>query len=364
MPPRSSGASWLVLVTEAFGGKGGIAQFNRDFLRALDRTGACDKVVVVPRLGSGLVPADCLSLNQRRARFGRLRYGLDALQSALASRPQVVMSGHLYHGPLASLLARITGARLVSVLHGTEIWSPINARHLDPLKRSELVVCVSNDTRKRCVEQVGDEHQRKVKVLPNTIEDRFSPGDRKAARARFALDDLPVLLTVGRLDDRHGYKGHDRIIPIVAQLKAKGRCVRYLIAGDGPDRPRLEALAASAGVSDLVAFLGYVPDDALPDLYRAADQFALPSTGEGFGIVYIEAMACGTPAIGLDIGGAREALEGLGKAVSEEVFPDELMRLLAGRKQDRQALAEATRSRFGPAIFEKRVDDIVSKHLS
>jgi len=84
--------------------------------------------------------------------------------------------------------------------------------------------------------------------------------------------------------------------------------VVYPIVGDGDDRPRFEALAASTGVADRIRFLGPVPPEALPDRYRMTDLFVLPSTGEGFGIAFLEAMACGTPVLGLNVAGAKDAL--------------------------------------------------------
>lgn len=352
--------SCLALVTEAFGGTGGIAQFNRDFLRAVERSGFVESVVTLPRLGLGSAPPDYPRLRQVPPRFNRFGYSIGAVGAAIGQPVDVVISGHLYHGPLARRIADLKSARLVSVLHGTEIWKPVRKKHLYPLKGSDLVVCVSEDTKHRYLDQAGHEYEADVVVLPNTVDDRFTPGDRRAARARFGLDHLKVVLTVGRLDDRNGYKGHDRIIPVLARLKEQGRHVRYLIAGDGPDRLRLERLVSEAGLSDLVAFLGYVPHDSLPDLYRAVDLFALPSTGEGFGIVYLEAMACGTPAIGLDVGGAKEALEGLGVAVAEDDFEEALKRLLTSPALDRNYLANATTARFGKKIFAKKVQKILS----
>lgn len=350
--------SYLVLVTEAFGGTGGIAQFNRDFLRAIERSGAVESLVVLPRLGHGVAPPEFPQMQQEVPRFNRVSYAMHAVRTAFVQKSDVVISGHIYHGPLASRIAAMRGARLVSVLHGTEIWSPLKKTHLAPLQKSDLVVCVSEDTRSRYLAQAGRQYMSKALVLHNMVEDRFTPGDRKAARRRIGLNDRKVILTVGRLDNRNGYKGHDRIFPVLARLREQGQEVCYLIAGDGPDRARLEKLVAQKGLTELVTFLGYVPDEALPDLYRAADVFALPSTGEGFGIVFIEAMACGTPAIGLDIGGASAALAGCGQAVSEQDFEESLMAMLQCSSQDPEWRSAAVRSQFGRVAFEDRVKTI------
>ena len=117
-----------------------------------------------------------------------------------------------------------------------------------------------------------------------------------------------VLLTVGRLAATERYKGQDHVIAALSQLQAiESRDLIYLIAGEGDDRARLESLVAQHGVLDKVRFLGAIDNQALPDLYRAADLFVMPSTGEGFGISFVESMACGTPAFGLRDGGARDA---------------------------------------------------------
>lgn len=347
--------SCLALVTEAFNGKGGIAQFNRDLLRSLDRTGRVDRISIIPRLGDGKPPEEFRSLNQLKPRFNRIEYASISAIVALCKRTDLVLSGHLYHGALARQLALLTGARLVSVLHGTEVWCPLAPRYVEPLKKSDLVICVSEDTRQRLLDVVPCLPNDKVLVLHNTMEDRFKVRDRDAARMRFGLDGLPTVLTVGRLDGRDGYKGHDKIIPIIARLKEKGRRTRYLIAGEGSDRQRLEKQVNDHGLEDLVQFLGYVHDDLLPDLYCAADVFALPSTGEGFGIVFLEAMACGTPAIGLRIGGATEALGAFGHAVQESELEETLTALLEKPIAERECLSARVHAQFGRKAFEGRV---------
>jgi phosphatidyl-myo-inositol dimannoside synthase len=315
----------------------------------------------MPRLGNAKAPPEYPSLRQLKPRFNKFGYASSALTVALSLKPDIVLCGHLYHGPLARRLAGLTGARLVSVLHGTEIWKPLSVRHLEPLKRSDLVICVSEDTRRRLLHQLPCGPNTKVAVLNNTVEDRFQSGDRRLARARFGLDGLPTVLTVGRLDDRGGYKGHDKIIPIIARLKVRGRPTRYLIAGEGPDQPRLKKLVDDHDIADLVTFLGYVSNDALPDLYRAADVFALPSTGEGFGIVFLEAMACGTPALGLEIGGASEALGVCGKAVHESQFEEVLTAMIESPSTDHESLSAQVRAQFGRSRFEDSVASLLNE---
>lgn len=294
----------LALVTDAFGGRGGIAQYNRDFLGAI--APGVD-LRIVPRHAPDAAIGLPEGATQASAKAGRLAYALAATRETLRWRPRIVFCGHLYMAPLAALLARLVGARLIVQTHGIEAWPRPSTLVRRAVERADLVLAVSRYTRAQLLSWAALDPER-VAVLPNTVSERFTPGDRKAARLRFGLGDERVLLTVGRLAASERYKGQDRVIEDLPALIAAGHDVRYLIAGDGDDRPRLEALAARHGVADRVRFLGAVPADALPDLYRAADLFVMPSTGEGFGIAYLEAMACGTPAVGLRVKGDADAL--------------------------------------------------------
>ena len=143
------------------------------------------------------------------------------------------------------------------------------------------------------------------------------------------------------------------MIAAISSLVAKGHDICYVVVGEGADRIRLEALARDAGVSERVRFLGRVGLQTLVEIYRMADLFVMPSTGEGFGVAFLEAMASGTPALGLDFAGARDALADgqLGTAVAEDELPDAIARLLNTPTPDAGALAAATRARFGREPF-------------
>lgn len=350
----------LALMTDAFGGYGGIAQYNRDLLTALAALPGAE-ITVLPRIAERGDPAPA-PIRQLAPIKSRAGYAMAALRLVQGERPDLIFNGHLYHGSLALMLSRRTGATLISQLHGTEIWSPVRPAHLEPLVRSRLVFCVSRDTRARYLDQTTSGHDNTI-VIPNTVGPAFHPGDRKAARARFGLGDAFAILTVARLDTREGYKGHDRVLrALPGVLQVRPDCV-YLIAGAGDDRARLESLATSLGVAHAVRFPGKVPVAELPDLYRAADLFALPSTGEGFGIVFLEAMACGTPAIGLNVGGAPDALgDGdLGLCVSPEDFPSALIDAVSKPAGATYGLADRVRRRFGRPVFEAAVRRAIAR---
>lgn len=346
----------LALVTDAFGGYGGIAQYNRDLLAALAGLAETDRIDVLPRLAPdplGPLPAKVV---QHRPRASRLALGLSAFRIAVALQPDVVFCGHLHLAPLAAVIARWRRARLVIQAHGVEVWSPPSRVRMRGLDAADLVLCVSRDTRARVLTWSNLPPER-VRVAPNTVGAAFTPGDGQAMRRRFGVQRGKVILSVSRLDAGQRHKGQDRVIRALPRLLSQGHDVVYLVVGAGDDIPRLQALAASQGVAERVRFLGRVPAEELPDVYRAADLFALPSTRDGFGIVFLEAMACGVPALGLAAGGAVDALADgvLVSATDRDGLADALGAALGRRRPDPQRLAAAVRGRFGPDRFQRRI---------
>ena len=147
----------------------------------------------------------------------------------------------------------------------------------------------------------------RIATIPCGVDtDLFVPGDRAAARARLGLDDQPVLLWVGRVAP---IKGLDTLLDAVARLRSTGRAARLLIVGGDADEPmsehevslreRIERLDLASSV----CFLGPQPQSVLPLYYAAADVTVLPSYYESFGMVALEAMACGSPVIASRVGG-------------------------------------------------------------
>jgi glycosyltransferase involved in cell wall biosynthesis len=122
---------------------------------------------------------------------------------------------------------------------------------------------------------------------------------------RHGLEGKRVLLTVGRLDAAERYKGFDEVLEVLPQLPED---VVYMIAGGGNDATRLQKKAYDLGVAKRVVFTGLFSDEEKADLYNLADVYVMPSRGEGFGFVFLEAMACGLPVIGSKLDGGREAL--------------------------------------------------------
>jgi asparagine synthase (glutamine-hydrolysing) len=304
--------SYLGLVADAYGGRGGIALYGRDLLAALCSHPATGDVVAIPRLVSG--PREPLPARlhfDTAAANGRLRYALAVARSVLArKRFDLVVCGHINLLPLACLAAGIAGAPLLLVIYGVDAWTPRRrwlAQLLAP--RADAVVAISETTLSAFRQWSGMPPQR-CRVLPNAIRlQRYGDGAKKEALLeRYGLRGRKVIMTLARLAANERYKGVDEVLEVMPRLVGEVPGLVYLVAGEGSDRPRLQAKASELGLNGHVVFAGYVPEEEKADHYRLADAFVMPSSGEGFGFVFLEALACGTPVVASRTDGGREAL--------------------------------------------------------
>jgi glycosyltransferase involved in cell wall biosynthesis len=167
-------------------------------------------------------------------------------------------------------------------------------------RRQDAIIAISENTA-RDIREFFDVPPGRVRVIHNSVEhDRFFPGSREEARAEMARRHqlrTPFFLYVARLE--HPAKNHVRLISAFNQFKTATRSDWQLVFG-GSDWHGAEAIHAAARLSPFasdIRFLGFVADEELPDLYRAAETFVYPSLYEGFGMPPLEAMACGCPVI-------------------------------------------------------------------
>jgi phosphatidylinositol alpha-1,6-mannosyltransferase len=231
----------------------------------------------------------------------------------------VVLLGHLYLAPLGPRLRRAIGALYGVALHGGELHRYMRIRlvrraMLAALNAADFLVVNSDFTRRQYLARGVRADQRFIKINPGVDTSRFRPdaGDPASVRRRFGLGERPLLISVARLVE---WKGHDVVLRALPAVAARVPDVAYLIVGDGPYRRDLEALVRQLGLDDRVVFAGFVAEEELPSYYRAAAALVLPSREviegvpiEGFGIVYVEAGACGRPVIGGRGGGTDESI--------------------------------------------------------
>ncbi|MCW0221278.1 MAG: glycosyltransferase family 4 protein, partial [Prosthecobacter sp.] len=175
------------------------------------------------------------------------------------------------------------------------------------LLRAQRVIVLSECFRDKAIE-LGVSEQR-VRVIPGGTDlARYRPiGSKVEARERLGFDiDGPLLLTIRRLIPRMGV---DFLVAAMPEVLASEPKAQLVIGGSGSERKRLEKQVKRLRIQNNVIFAGFIPEDQLADHYRAADLFVLPTFAlEGFGLVTVDALACGTPVVGTPVGATPEIL--------------------------------------------------------
>jgi phosphatidyl-myo-inositol dimannoside synthase len=229
---------------------------------------------------------------------------------AARRKARLVLAAHPNLGPVAQTM-RLVAPRLKTIVctHGVEVWEPLPRLRRAALRKARLVLAPSASTAEHVVSQQGVARER-TRVLHWALDPQF---EAMAASRNLALPEgFPqgrVILTVGRWLANERYKGMDTLITALPRLLTRWPELQLAAVGEGDDREWLENLADERGVGRHVHFLRGLSYAQLVACYSACEIFALPSRGEGFGLVYLEAMACGKPVIGGAHGGAPEVIE-------------------------------------------------------
>ena len=226
-------------------------------------------------------------------------------------KPKLVLAGHPNLAPVVRAM-RFAAPRLKSIIctHGVEVWEPLAQMRRSALRGANVVLAPSKYTAEHvaAVQRVATE---KIRVLPWALDPQFealAPNAAKSA-APAHFPEGQVVLTVGRWRADERYKGMDTLITALPRLLTRWPELQLAMVGEGDDSEWLQDLADENGVRMHVHFLSGVSYAELAACYGHCEIFALPSRGEGFGLVYLEAMACGKPVIGGAHGGAPEVIE-------------------------------------------------------
>jgi len=216
-------------------------------------------------------------------------------------------------------------------------------------------------------ETCGAAHSR-IRLIPGGVDlERFKPMDRFAARRHLNLpENAFLILYVGRFAP---LKRVDRLVSALARLRSQGREVQLvLVGGDDPGTDSRQALEAAAGrlqLEDAVHFAGRVAQEALPAYYNAADMMVLPSDYESFGLVLLEALACGTPVAATRVGIAPQIVEeGINGTLLASNRVSDLVSGIAGMMQIKRAAADRMRSTVTPYGWPGIADAVVDVYVS
>jgi phosphatidyl-myo-inositol dimannoside synthase len=241
---------------------------------------------------------------------GKLNFTAGAMRAA-RRRPKLVLAAHPNLAPVTRAM-RLFAPKMKSIVctHGIEVWEPLPSIRRSALCHATMVLAPSRATADHLISVQGVAPDR-VRVLPWALDPDFATKSAGAAPAPLPADFPPgrVILTVGRWLAAERYKGMDTLILAMSRLLLRWPDLQLAIVGSGDDRGWLEHVARDSGVQRHVHFLTNISYGELSSCYEAAEIFALPSRGEGFGFVYLEAMAHGKPVIGGAHGGAPEVIQ-------------------------------------------------------
>jgi glycosyltransferase involved in cell wall biosynthesis len=307
--------------------------------------------------------------------FRTLFFSFQLLVNSLINKPNLIICTHINFTILAYWLNKISKIPYWGVAHGVDAWNIEKSMLIKALQNCDRILPVSHYTRDRLIKEQNLNPDR-ITVLPNTFNhERFAI----APKPQYLLDkyklkvNQPVIITITRLSKTDGYKGYDQIIRALPNMIKTLPDVHYLICGKGDDKARIEILIRELSLENYVTLAGFIPDEELCDYYNLCDVFAMPSKGEGFGIVYLEALACGKPTLGGNQDGAIDALCNgeLGALVNPDNIPEiaeTLIAILQGTYPNHliyqpQALREKVIEKFGFEKFQQTLANLLIEHF-
>lgn len=276
----------------------------------------------------------------RRSVWGRYRWKpvVGALLRSRMRAGDLLIVGHVHRLPVLDCLPEMTDTGRWAWIYGLEVWGSQARRWVSALNRLDRVVSISRYTAGH-VREAG--LRQPLAVVPCCVDTEvFTP---TSTPERIRNDEI---LICGRLSSRHRDKGHAILFESLPLAEAMlGRKLSLRVVGEGNDMARLKKLAARLGIRERVRFSGYLRDEQLVDAYRHCGVFCMPTridpsrkgywNGEGFGMVYIEAAACGRPVLASREGGAPETLvPGKTGFLVDPRSPDSVARAMADILRD------------------------------
>jgi len=299
-------------------GVGGVQEAGRLTVFALDqiarrRGWSLDVAALNDPAGSHALRLDDKETPFQGFARSKMSFILSAMKRACAAmrcQAHIILAGHPNLAPMAVWMQKTSShARAIVVAHGVEVWKPLPVLRRASIRSAFLVAAPSSYTIEKLVQQqrVPAERTRKIPwpLSPAFLHFADRPADLPLP-AGFPAGD--ILLTVGRLAAAERYKGTDSLIQALGQLRDAFPALRLVSVGGGDDLPRLQGLAKELGVSDRVHFLEGLTRPEVAACYAHAEIFALPSSGEGFGLVFLEAMAFRKPVVAAAAAGALDVV--------------------------------------------------------
>jgi len=360
----------------AFGQTGGIEKMNRVIMHCLPLQQDAHNTMVFSLHDSNMDNRYFPRYFFRGFSGYRLKYMYALLSTSRKFKTVIV--GHLNLSfPIWIMYLFNPDIQIVVITHGIEAWPKQKLFRKWILNKAKRIISVSQFTKQKIV-TVNKVDPGKIKVLPNCLDPFFSIpslyGKPEYLKKRFGIQkDTKVIFTLTRMQTREKYKGYDNVLTVLTEYaKTATNSFIYILAGqaDYSEKQRIEELVHSLGLENNVVMPGFIANDEILDFYQLADVFIMPSQKEGFGIVFIEAVACGTSVIAGNSDGSVEALQWgkLGKLVDPKNLEQILAELknglsLSGEFKNVKLLQEFTLQYYNFNVYKSHFHEFLREIL-
>ena len=365
----------LLFLTGSLFAVGGIEKCNRNLLDAVLGIGYFMRVISRNDTEKEYKNLPVISFGHHKVIIIRkIAFASRTFLEAIFYNPDIIICGHINFSPLCYIISKFFGKRYIVLTHGIDVWDITSKTKIKGLKEAYLITSVSNFTKDKIIEQIP-EVKSKVYLLPNTIDGTFFHPKPKPAyllKRHNLREDDKIILTIARLSKSEKYKGYDKVIEVLPRVIKEVPSVKYIIGGTGDDVRRVKELVRIKGLEGHVILAGFIPEEEMVDHYNLCDVFVMPSKKEGFGIVFLEALACGKPVIAGNKDGSVDAL--LNGELGILVDPDNIseiaeaiVKALKGQIDkkflDRKYLRERVIEEYGADRFKERVGEILNEKI-
>ena len=289
---------------------GGIQNYTHTLFAALQNVVGNGRVRLVAVPGE---PEEHSDGSFRLRPFVKIRFLASAFAAAISWSPDLIICAHIGVAPVGRLIQKLMRIPYWVILYGIEVWGELPPAKQRALRAAQRLVSITRFTLDATITR-HSLHQPHALILPPTLPKEQLPTPETACIAAGDAQP-PMVLTVGRIASSERYKGHDVMLEAWPIVLRRLPDAEYWIVGGGDDRPRLESKARALGIGASVHFTGSVSPEELAVCYHRCSVFAMPArteldpvtpSGEGFGIVYLEAMAHGKAVVGPRIGAPAE----------------------------------------------------------
>ncbi|HRK61103.1 MAG TPA: glycosyltransferase [Candidatus Omnitrophota bacterium] len=357
---------------------GGIQAFSRFLIKAMRKSFDGEVHVFSKKDKTSPVIAELQgcswsAFGETPSTFQTIIFSFNILFAAFLRHPQLIIVTHAHFAVIALILKKILKQKYLVIAHGVEVWNINNWLLKKAIRNADKVLAVSNFTKQRLISQ-NLAFDGGITIFPNTFDEtRFCIGmsEKKIFEKYGIRNQDQILLTVCRLVQSEFKKGYDLVLRAMVELSKQLPDLKYVIIGDGEDRCHLDRTIKNLHLSERVILAGRVSDEELPKYYKSANIFVMPSEREGFGIVYLEALACGLPVIAARCAGAVDAL--MGGELGDLIEPGDVIgltrkiyeRLMMPYSFDMKTkLNQKASYYFGQKKFNQRLSSILNQVLN